>query len=111
SRSSALASKATGYPLAFVAAKLALGYTLPELSNAITEVTCADFEPALDYVAVKMPRWDLQKFRFVSDQVTSEMKSVGEVMALGRNFEEAMQKAIRMLNIGADGFYPLHLQF
>ncbi|NOS67340.1 MAG: carbamoyl-phosphate synthase large subunit, partial [Candidatus Peribacteraceae bacterium] len=111
SRSSALASKATGYPLAFVAAKLALGYTLPELRNAITEVTCADFEPSLDYVAVKMPRWDLQKFRFVSDQVTSEMKSVGEVMALGRTFEEALQKAIRMLNIAADGLYPVPFEF
>lgn len=106
SRSSALASKATGYPLAFVAAKLGLGYTLPQIRNAITKVTCADFEPSLDYVAVKMPRWDLQKFRFVSDQVTSEMKSVGEVMALGRSFEEAFQKAIRMLNIGAQGLYP-----
>jgi carbamoyl-phosphate synthase large subunit len=106
SRSSALASKATGYPLAFVAAKLGLGYTLPELTNAITKVTCADFEPSLDYVAVKMPRWDLQKFRFVSEQVTSEMKSVGEVMALGRSFEEALQKAIRMLNIGAEGLLP-----
>ena len=111
SRSSALASKATGYPLAFVAAKLALGYTLPQLRNAITQVTCADFEPSLDYVAVKMPRWDLQKFRFVSDQVTSEMKSVGEVMALGRTFEEALQKAIRMLNIGADGLYPVPFAF
>lgn len=111
SRSSALASKATGYPLAFVAAKLALGYSLPELSNAITEVTCADFEPSLDYVAVKMPRWDLQKFRFVSDKVTSEMKSVGEVMALGRSFEEALQKAVRMLNIGCIGLFPSHLEF
>src|SRR3989338_5081517 len=111
SRSSALASKATGYPLAFVAAKLALGYALPELKNAITEVTCADFEPALDYVAVKMPRWDLQKFRHVSDQVTSEMKSVGEVMALGRTFEEALQKAIRMLNINAEGLYPGPFRF
>ncbi len=111
SRSSALASKATGYPLAFVAAKLALGFTLPELRNAITQVTCADFEPALDYVAVKVPRWDLQKFRFVSDQVTSEMKSVGEVMALGRNFEEALQKAIRMLNIGAEGLYVHSIAF
>ncbi|MCF7844521.1 MAG: carbamoyl-phosphate synthase (glutamine-hydrolyzing) large subunit [Kiritimatiellales bacterium] len=106
SRSSALASKATGYPLAFIAAKLALGYTLPELKNAITQVTCADFEPSLDYVAVKIPRWDLQKFRLVSDQMTSEMKSVGEVMALGRTFEEALQKAVRMLNIGAEGLYP-----
>jgi carbamoyl-phosphate synthase large subunit len=111
SRSSALASKATGYPLAFVAAKIALGYTLPALRNAITEVTCADFEPSLDYVAVKIPRWDLQKFKHVSDQVTSEMKSVGEVMALGRTFEEALQKAMRMLNIGADGLYPLPFEF
>jgi carbamoyl-phosphate synthase large subunit len=111
SRSSALASKATGYPLAFVAAKIALGYTLPGLRNAITEVTCADFEPSLDYVAVKIPRWDLQKFKHVSDQVTSEMKSVGEVMALGRTFEEALQKAMRMLNIGADGLYPLPFKF
>lgn len=107
SRSSALASKATGYPLAFVAAKLALGYTLPELKNAITGVTCADFEPSLDYVAVKIPRWDLQKFQHVSEHVTSEMKSVGEVMALGRSFEEALQKGLRMLNIGAHGIYPL----
>jgi carbamoyl-phosphate synthase large subunit len=111
SRSSALASKATGYPLAFVAAKLALGYTLPNLRNAITKVTCADFEPSLDYVAVKIPRWDLQKFRHVSDKVTSEMKSVGEVMALGRTFEEALQKALRMLNIGADGLYPVPFPF
>ena len=111
SRSSALASKATGYPLAFVAAKLALGYTLPQLRNAITKVTSADFEPSLDYVAVKIPRWDLQKFRHVSDQVTSEMKSVGEVMALGRTFEEALQKALRMLNIGAEGLYPVPFSF
>ncbi len=111
SRSSALASKATGYPLAFIAAKLALGYSLPELRNAITEVTSADFEPSLDYVAVKVPRWDLQKFRFVSDKVTSEMKSVGEVMALGRTFEEAIQKAMRMLNIGSEGLYPQNIDF
>lgn len=111
SRSSALASKATGYPLAFVAAKLALGYTLPALRNAITKVTSADFEPSLDYVAVKIPRWDLRKFRHVSDQVTSEMKSVGEVMAIGRTFEEALQKAIRMLNIGADGLFPVPFTF
>lgn len=111
SRSSALASKATGYPLAFVAAKLALGHTLPSLRNAITKVTSADFEPSLDYVAVKVPRWDLQKFRHVSDQVTSEMKSVGEVMALGRTFEEALQKAFRMLNIGADGLFPIPFFF
>jgi carbamoyl-phosphate synthase large subunit len=111
SRSSALASKATGYPLAFIAAKIALGWTLPDLKNAITGVTCADFEPSLDYVAVKVPRWDLQKFRHVSDQVTSEMKSVGEVMALGRTFEEALQKAVRMLNIGVDGLYPHPFRF
>jgi len=111
SRSSALASKATGYPLAFVAAKLALGATLPQLRNAITRSTSACFEPALDYVAVKVPRWDLQKFRFVSHQVTSEMKSVGEVMALGRSFEEALQKALRMLNIGADGLAPSPFAF
>lgn len=111
SRSSALASKATGYPLAFIAAKLALGHGLPSLRNAITRVTCSDFEPSLDYVAVKMPRWDLQKFRHVSDQVTSEMKSVGEVMALGRTFEEALQKAIRMLNIGTEGLYPAAFKF
>ncbi|MEK7137162.1 MAG: carbamoyl phosphate synthase large subunit, partial [Patescibacteria group bacterium] len=112
SRSSALASKATGYPLAFVAAKLALGKTLPELRNAITRVTTADFEPALDYVAVKVPRWDLQKFHHVSETVTSEMKSVGEVMALGRSFEEALQKALRMLNIGAEGLLPapMHIE-
>jgi carbamoyl-phosphate synthase large subunit len=111
SRSSALASKATGYPLAFVAAKLALGYSLPQLRNAITKVTSADFEPSLDYVAIKIPRWDLQKFRHVSDQVTSEMKSVGEVMALGRTFEEALQKGVRMLNIGADGIFPVSFKF
>ena len=111
SRSSALASKATGYPLAFVAAKLALGYTLPELKNSITQVTCADFEPSLDYVAIKMPRWDLKKFHFVSQEIATEMKSVGEVMALGRSFEEALQKAIRMLNVGATGLYPVPMQF
>lgn len=103
SRSSALASKATGYPLAFIAAKLAIGKLLPQLQNGITATTCADFEPAMDYVAVKLPRWDLQKFRHVSDDVTSEMKSVGEVMAIGRSFEEALQKGLRMLNIGAEG--------
>src|SRR3989344_3077514 len=111
SRSSALASKATGYPLAFIAAKLALGKTLSELQNAITQVTCADFEPALDYVAIKVPRWDLQKFHHVSDLVTSEMKSVGEVMAIGRTFEEALQKALRMINIGAQGLLPAPMQF
>ncbi len=111
SRSSALASKATGYPLAFVAAKLALGYRLPEIRNSITKVTCADFEPSLDYVAVKMPRWDLQKFHFVAEEITTEMKSVGEVMAIDRTFEAALQKAIRMLNVGADGLYPIPQRF
>jgi carbamoyl-phosphate synthase large subunit len=104
SRSSALASKATGYPLAHVAAKLALGYSLPELKNAVTKTTTACFEPALDYVALKIPRWDLDKFRMVSQVITSEMKSVGEIMALGRSFEEVMQKGLRMLQIGLYGF-------
>lgn len=103
SRSSALASKATGYPLAFVAAKLALGYGLHELPNAITKVTKAFFEPALDYVIVKIPRWDLRKFRRVSRQIGSAMKSVGEVMAIGRTFEEALQKGLRMIETGARG--------
>jgi len=103
SRSSALASKATGYPLAYVAAKLALGYSLPELKNAITGVTTACFEPSLDYLALKMPRWDLDKFRKVSHEITSEMKSVGEIMALGRSFEEVVQKGLRMLQIGMIG--------
>ena len=103
SRSSALASKATGYPLAFVAAKLALGYGLHELPNAVTKVTKAFFEPSLDYVVVKMPRWDLNKFRMVSRKIGSGMKSVGEVMAIGRKFEEALQKALRMLETGAQG--------
>jgi carbamoyl-phosphate synthase large subunit len=104
SRSSALASKATGYPLAFIATKLALGYALNEVVNIITQETSACFEPALDYVALKFPRWDLQKFRQVSTQLGSEMKSVGEVMSLGRSFEEVLQKAIRMLDIGIKGF-------
>ncbi|MFA5811076.1 MAG: carbamoyl-phosphate synthase (glutamine-hydrolyzing) large subunit [bacterium] len=103
SRSSALASKATGYPLAYVAAKIAIGKSLTEIRNAVTGVTSACFEPALDYVVVKIPRWDLKKFRRVSRQIDSGMKSVGEVMALGRTFEEALQKGIRMLEIGADG--------
>ena len=97
SRSSALASKATGYPLAFVAAKLSLGYSLHQLSNSITRMTKACFEPALDYVVVKIPRWDLKKFKMVSKRIGSGMKSVGEVMAIGRKFEEALQKALRML--------------
>ncbi len=103
SRSSALASKATGYPLAFIAAKLALGYSLPELRNSITKVTTACFEPALDYIVVKIPRWDLKKFVKVSKRIGSSMMSVGEVMAIGRKFEEALQKALRMLDIGMNG--------
>ncbi len=104
SRSSALASKATGYPLAFVAAKLALGYGLHELKNAVTRTTTAFFEPALDYVVVKIPRWDLNKFIGVSKQIGSSMKSVGEVMAIGRTFEEAIQKGLRMVGQGTHGF-------
>ncbi len=111
SRSSALASKATGYPLAFIAAKLSLGYALNEIENIITQETSACFEPALDYVALKFPRWDLQKFHQVSTQLTSEMKSVGEVMSLGRSFEEALQKAIRMLDVGMNGFVENSLEF
>ncbi|MCP4296828.1 MAG: carbamoyl-phosphate synthase (glutamine-hydrolyzing) large subunit, partial [Proteobacteria bacterium] len=103
SRSSALASKATGYPLAFVAAKLGLGYSLTELKNSITLSTMACFEPSLDYVVVKIPRWDLKKFRHVSTQIDSSMKSVGEVMSIGKTFQEALQKALRMLDIGAWG--------
>ncbi|MCK4327079.1 MAG: carbamoyl-phosphate synthase (glutamine-hydrolyzing) large subunit [Candidatus Diapherotrites archaeon] len=103
SRSSALASKATGYPLAFVAAKLGLGYSLPELKNSVTQSTTACFEPALDYVVVKIPRWDLKKFRRVSTRIGTEMKSVGEVMAIGRTFEEALQKAARILQVGMYG--------
>ena len=106
SRSSALASKATGYPLAYVAAKIALGYSLPEIPNAITRRTTAFFEPALDYLVVKVPRWDLGKFRGASLRLGSEMKSVGEVMAIGRNFAEVIQKALRMLDIGVKGLDP-----
>ncbi|WP_185868793.1 carbamoyl-phosphate synthase (glutamine-hydrolyzing) large subunit [Blattabacterium cuenoti] len=104
SRSSALASKATGYPLAFVAAKLSLGYGLHELKNSVTKNTSAFFEPALDYVVCKIPRWDLKKFYGVSNRIGSSMKSVGEVMAIGGSFEEALQKGIRMLDIGKQGF-------
>ncbi|RLG59294.1 carbamoyl-phosphate synthase large subunit, partial [Candidatus Geothermarchaeota archaeon] len=100
SRSSALASKATGYPIAYLAAKIALGYSLTELLNEITKATTACFEPALDYVVVKIPRWDFQKFPNVDEHIGAQMKSVGEVMAIGRSFEEALQKAIRMLDIG-----------
>ncbi|MBR5724848.1 MAG: carbamoyl-phosphate synthase (glutamine-hydrolyzing) large subunit [Bacteroidales bacterium] len=104
SRSSALASKATGYPLAFIAAKLGLGYGLHELKNTVTKTTPAFFEPALDYVVCKIPRWDLNKFKGVSREIGSSMKSVGEVMAIGRTFEEAMQKGLRMIGQGANGF-------
>ncbi|MEZ5105335.1 MAG: carbamoyl-phosphate synthase (glutamine-hydrolyzing) large subunit [Draconibacterium sp.] len=104
SRSSALASKATGYPLAFVAAKLGLGYGLHELKNSVTKVTTAAFEPALDYCVVKIPRWDLSKFVGVSKNLGSSMKSVGEIMAIGRSFEEAIQKGIRMVGLGMHGF-------
>ena len=104
SRSSALASKATGYPLAFVAAKLGLGYGLFELRNSVTHDTSAFFEPALDYVVVKIPRWDLGKFHGVNREIGSSMKSVGEVMAIGRTFEEAIQKGLRMIGQGMHGF-------
>lgn len=108
SRSSALASKATGYPLAFVAAKLGLGYGLFELKNAVTKNTSAFFEPALDYVVCKIPRWDLTKFPGVERMLGSSMKSVGEVMAIGRNFEEVLQKALRMTCQGMHGFVENH---
>jgi carbamoyl-phosphate synthase large subunit len=103
SRSSALASKATGYPLAYMAAKIGLGYSLPELINRITKATTACFEPSLDYVVLKMPRWDFSKFELVKRKLGSAMKSVGEVMAIGRSFEEVVQKAIRMCDMGKDG--------
>ncbi|MCX8150364.1 MAG: carbamoyl-phosphate synthase (glutamine-hydrolyzing) large subunit [Candidatus Bathyarchaeota archaeon] len=103
SRSSALASKVTGYPLAYIAAKLTIGYTLPELINKVTQVTTACFEPALDYITVKIPRWDLQKFKNADRHIGPQMRSVGEVMAIGRCLEEALQKAVRMLDIGKVG--------
>ena len=103
SRSSALASKATGYPLAYIAAKLALGYRLHELTNTITGKTCACFEPSLDYIVVKAPRWDLEKFPGSVRSLDSEMKSIGEAMAIGRNLKEALQKSIRMIDIGEPG--------
>jgi len=106
SRSSALASKATGYPLAFVAAKLALGKLLPDLTNSVTRSTTACFEPSLDYIVCKVPRWDLSKFDRVSREIGSAMKSVGEVMAIGRSFEEALQKALRMTDPSIAGFEP-----
>ena len=108
SRSSALASKATGYPLAFVAAKLGLGYGLFELKNSVTKTTSAFFEPALDYAVVKIPRWDLTKFHGVKRELGSSMKSVGEVMAIGRTFEEALQKGLRMIGQGMHGFVENH---
>jgi carbamoyl-phosphate synthase large subunit len=113
SRSSALASKATGYPLAFVAAKLSLGWNLYEIKNSVTQKTCAFFEPALDYLVVKMPRWDIQKLKSAERKIGTEMKSVGEVMAIGRSFPEALQKAVRMLNIGCSGItdYPFAIEY
>ncbi len=111
SRSSALASKATGYPLAYVAAKIALGYDLPDIPNGITRRTTAFFEPALDYLVCKVPRWDLTKFHGAIKQIGSEMKSVGEVMAIGRTFPEVIQKALRMLDIGVMGLDPEAFEF
>lgn len=111
SRSSALASKATGYPLAYVAAKLALGYVLPDIPNGITCRTTAFFEPSLDYIVCKVPRWDLTKFRGAVEEIGSEMKSVGEVMAIGRSFAESLQKALRMLDIGVDGLDAQAFEF
>lgn len=106
SRSSALASKATGYPLAFIAAKLALGIQLPDIKNSTTQQTTACFEPSLDYIVTKIPRWDLDRFQMTSKQIGSSMKSVGEVMAIGRTFEESFQKALRMVHPSVDGFVP-----
>jgi carbamoyl-phosphate synthase large subunit len=111
SRSSALASKASGYPLAFIACKLALGYSLSEIENIITRETSACFEPALDYIVLKFPRWDLQKFSQVKTQLGTEMKSVGEVMSIGKSFEEVIQKSIRMLDVGMKGLVGNELQF
>jgi carbamoyl-phosphate synthase large subunit len=108
SRSSALASKATGYPLAYTAAKIGLGHTLPELPNAVTKTTTANFEPSLDYIVTKMPRWDLRKFQNVKTDIGSSMKSVGEVMAIGRTFEESFQKACRMVDPRFVGFQGEH---
>jgi len=109
SRSSALASKATGYPLAYIAAKIGLGHNLPDLRNSVTQKTSAFFEPALDYLVVKVPRWDLQKFVGAHEVIGSEMKSVGEVMSIGRSFPEALQKAVRMLETGQDGLLSNHV--
>eukprot|EP00754_Rhynchopus_humris_P032216 Rhum_TRINITY_DN15387_c0_g1::Rhum_TRINITY_DN15387_c0_g1_i4::g.154548::m.154548/K11541/URA2; carbamoyl-phosphate synthase / aspartate carbamoyltransferase len=107
SRSSALASKATGYPLAYVAAKLAMGTSLTDIKNSVTQSTCACFEPSLDYCVIKFPRWDMRKFSHVSSSIGSAMKSVGEVMSIGRKFEEAFQKGLRMVDGGIDGFGDL----
>lgn len=107
SRSSALASKATGYPLAFIAAKLALGFALPELENSTTQITTACFEPSLDYIVTKIPRWDLDRFLNIPKDIGSAMKSVGEVMAIGRTFEESLQKALRMTHPSVIGFSPI----
>lgn len=106
SRSSALASKATGYPLAFIAAKLAMGFALPELQNSTTQMTTACFEPSLDYIVTKIPRWDLDRFHNINKDIGSAMKSVGEVMAIGRTFEESLQKALRMTHPSVSGFTP-----
>ena len=111
SRSSALASKATGYPLAYIAAKLSTGLSLVDLKNTVTQSTTACFEPSLDYCVVKIPRWDLKKFVRVSNRIGSSMKSVGEVMSIGRNFEEAFQKALRMVDDGINGFDPYYIAY
>lgn len=111
SRSSALASKATGYPLAFIAAKLGLGIPLNDIRNSVTRLTSACFEPSLDYVVVKIPRWDLKKFTRVSTLLSSSMKSVGEVMAIGRTFEETIQKAIRSIDPQFPGFGKVSFVF
>jgi len=111
SRSSALASKATGYPLAFIAAKIALGHTLPKLRNSVTKTTTACFEPSLDYIVTKIPRWDLSKFQYVDRHVGSSMKSVGEVMAIGLTFEESLQKAVRQVDPGFKGFQVPSIPF
>jgi carbamoyl-phosphate synthase/aspartate carbamoyltransferase len=111
SRSSALASKATGYPLAFIAAKLGLGIPLNEIKNSVTKVTSACFEPSLDYIVVKIPRWDLKKFTRVSKVLSSSMKSVGEVMSIGRTFEETIQKAIRAIDDQFLGFGQVRFSY
>jgi carbamoylphosphate synthase large subunit len=105
SRSSALASKATCYPLAYIAGKLMLGYPLPAVINNVTKITSANFEPSLDYVVIKIPKWDMVKFNGVSRKLGSMMKSVGEVMAIGRTFEEAIQKGLRMIDPNQIGFH------